>query len=118
MMRELVYSRASRVAASGFSLLFTLGIFVLFYNSASASASAERSPNPYPFGKSTYWAWQNRPDLPANLGEAKDWNDKAGAQGWPVGLYPRTGDIAVFEPGVLGADSVTGHVAFVRQVFD
>lgn len=73
--------------------------------------------NTYPFGKSTYWAWQNRPDLPANLGEAMNWGSNSAAQGWPVGPYPRTGDIAVFEPGALGAGA-GGRVAVVRQVFD
>jgi surface antigen len=73
--------------------------------------------NPYPFGKSTYWAWQNRPDLPANLGEAMNWGSNSAAQGWPVGPYPRTGDIAVFAPGMLGAGA-GGRVAVVRQVFD
>lgn len=85
---------------------------------APIMASADPRQNPYPFGQPAYWAWQNRPDLPANLGEPRNWDDNAGAQGWPVGPYPRTGDIAVFEPGVLGADPVAGHLAVVRQVFD
>src|SRR5437660_12629014 len=100
MRRQLVDSRASRTAAValGLSLIFAITTFGF----ACRSASAERGPNPYPFGKSTYWAWQNRPDLPTNLGEAKDWSKNAAAQGWPVGPYPRTGDVAVFAPGVLG----------------
>jgi surface antigen len=85
---------------------------------ASGSAGAAPGPNPYPVGTSTYWAWQNRPDLPASLGEAKEWDDKARALGWPVGAYPRPGAIAVHEPGVLGADATSGRVAFVRQVLD
>jgi surface antigen len=114
MRQKLAYTRASKTAALALSLALAIGIFSFICH----SASAQRAPNPYPFGKSTYWAWQNRPDLPANLGEAKNWNENAAAQGWPVGPYPRTGDIAVFEPGVLGADRLTGHVAIVRQVFD
>lgn len=100
----------------GLGLLFMLGTF----SPTDHSARAQRNPNPnpYPFGKSTYWAWQNRPDLPANLGEARYWSQNAAAQGWPVGPYPRTGDVAVFQPGVFGADSISGHVAVVRQVFD
>src|SRR3954447_510418 len=81
-------------------------------------ATAAPGTNPYPYGSSTYWAWQNRPDLPGNLGEAKSWDNNGAAQGWPVGSYPRTGDVAVFEPNVLGADSRVGRVAVVRQVFD
>ncbi|MFL5733078.1 MAG: CHAP domain-containing protein [Chloroflexia bacterium] len=81
-------------------------------------ATAAPGANPYPYGSSTYWAWQNRTDLPGNLGEAKSWDNNGAAQGWPVGSYPRTGDVAVFEPNVLGADSRVGRVAVVRQVFD
>ncbi len=83
-----------------------------------ASAAANPANNPYPYAKSGYWAWQNRPDLPANLGLPKDWADNASRQGWPVGPYPRHGDIAVFQPGMLGADMQEGHVAVVEQVFN
>ena len=74
-------------------------------------------PNPYPYAKSTYWAWQNRPDLPANLGQAKDWATNAASQGRPVNQYPRKGDIVVFQPGVYGA-TAEGHVAVVEQVLE
>jgi surface antigen len=84
---------------------------------AVAGAASGTDVNPYPYPKSTYWAWQNRPDLPANLGEAGLWNDNAVAQGWPVGPYPRKGDIAVLEGGVYGAPAV-GHVAVVEQVLE
>src|SRR5438045_8816089 len=106
--------RTSKLAA----LAVTLALTIVSASLAAGHASADRPANPYPFGKSTYWAWQTRPDLPANLGQAKDWARSAASQGWPIGPYPRPGDIAVFQPGVLGADRATGHVAFVRQVFD
>ena len=80
-------------------------------------SAAAPPTNPYPYPKSTHWAWQNRPDLPANLGEAANWNDAALAQGWPVGPYPRQGDIAVLEANVYGAPP-TGHVAVVEQVLE
>ena len=79
--------------------------------------AAPGGANPYPYPRSTYWAWQNRPDLPATLGEPAAWNDNAQSQGWPVGPYPRQGDIAVFEANVYGAPP-TGHVAVVEQVLD
>src|SRR6188508_2519112 len=81
------------------------------------SSSATPATNPYPYPRSTYWAWQNRPDLPVNLGEAAAWNDNAQAQGWPVGPYPRRGDVAVFEANVYGAPP-SGHVAIVEQVLE
>ena len=86
--------------------------------SFDCGATGETGKNPYPFGKSTYWAWQNRPDLPGNLGEAKDWDNNALAAGFPVSEYPRRGDIAVFEPGVMGADNRAGRVAMVEQVLE
>jgi surface antigen len=88
------------------------------YFVAGAAVAAGTTQNPYPYGQSTYWAWQNRPDLPANLGEAKDWATHAQAAGFPVSEYPRRGDIAVFEPGVLGADPQVGRVAVVEQVLE
>src|SRR4051794_11034161 len=79
---------------------------------------AQAGSNPYPVGSSTFWAWQNRPDLPADLGEARNWDEAAGARGWPVDASPRLYDIAVFEPGVQDAGANRGHVAVVRQVLD
>jgi surface antigen len=104
--------RTSKPALPALALTLALTI------SATGHASADRPANPYPFGKSTYWAWQTRPDLPLNLGQAKDWARNAAMQGWPIGPYPRPGDVAVLQPGVQGADNTTGHVAFVRQVLD
>jgi surface antigen len=83
-----------------------------------AHAAPNSNGNPYPYGKSGYWAWQNRPDLPADLGLPKDWTANAAKEGWPVSDYPRHGDIAVFQPGIYDADATEGHVAVVEQVFD
>lgn len=92
-----------------------LGVAVGSFAGTPSTGTAQAA-NPYPVGKSTFWAWQNRPDLPATLGEAKDWAAAASAQGWPVSVYPRPYSIAVYPPGVLGADLVSGHVAVVKQV--
>ena len=95
----------------------TLVLSAFGFNTGTVGAGTTPASNPYPPGTATYWAWQNRTDLPANLGEARDWNDNAVAQGWPVSRYPRRGDVAVFEPGVQSAPS-NGHVAVVEQVFE
>ncbi|HEX8218090.1 MAG TPA: CHAP domain-containing protein [Chloroflexia bacterium] len=114
-MQELLRAKLARVALAGAVLLGALSAF----GAARPAQSAPNSDgNPYPYAKSTYWAWKNRPDLPPSLGLARDWNDNAAAQGWPVGEYPRRGDIAVFEPGIYGAHEVEGQVAVVEQVFD
>lgn len=93
------------------------------FGTGGGMGKAEAAPpnstqNPYPYAKSAYWAWQNRPDLPPDLGLPKDWDENAARLGWPVSGYPRKGDIAVFEPGIYDADPVEGHVAVVEQVFD
>lgn len=113
-MRELLSEELRKRAAAVLVAMVVVGAV----GSTSGAASANNaSNNPYPYAKPTYWAWQNRPDLSANLGEAREWDNNAEAQGWPVGQYPRRGDIAVFEPGIYGAPE-SGHVAVVEQVFD
>ncbi|MGA7732334.1 MAG: CHAP domain-containing protein [Chloroflexia bacterium] len=98
-------------------VLATMSItFIALGVGTSYAQTSGGRTNPYPYGTQQYWAWQNRPDLPANLGEPYAWNDNAGRQGWPVSDYPRRGDVAVFEPGVLGAHPKAGQVAFVEQV--
>lgn len=114
-MRE--FTRAELKQRVLVALVAALTVGAVGITSGSAKASGGAGANPYPYAKSTYWAWQNRPDLPANLGEAKDWDNNAEAQGWPVSVYPRRGDIAVFEPGIYGAVE-SGHVAVVEQVYD
>jgi surface antigen len=104
-----------RLATTVIAIGVALTGIPLHPEAGSAVASGQ---NPYPVGKSTYWAWQNRPDLPAGLGEAHAWDDAARARGWPVTAYPRPGAVAVHEPGVLGADRTAGRVAYVRQVLD
>jgi surface antigen len=112
-MKESLRGKVKKIMLVCWSLALALATF-----HSVASAAGETGKNPYPFGKSTYWAWQNRPDLPGNLGEAKDWDSNALAAGFPVSEYPRRGDIAVFEPGVMGADSRVGRVAMVEQVLE
>jgi surface antigen len=88
---------------------------LIFVGMNAVHAQTART-NPYPAGTSQYWAWQNRPDLPGNLGAPYAWADNAEQQGFPISEYPRRGDVAVFGPGVLGADPQAGQVAFVEQV--
>ena len=97
--------------------LATMSITFIALGAGTAQAQTTGGRNnPYPYGTQQYWAWQNRPDLPGNLGEPYAWNDNAGRQGWPISAYPRRGDVAVFEPGVLGSHPKAGQVAFVEQV--
>jgi surface antigen len=70
---------------------------------------------PYIACQCTRFAWEHRPDLPGNLGNANTWNERAAAQGFPVDGNPRAGDIAVFEAYSHGALAY-GHVAYVTGV--
>ncbi len=110
-MKTRITSRFARVIlASACIAVAAAGI-----GTAPATTSAQAN-NPYPVGNSTFWAWQNRPDLPSDLGKARDWATNAEEEGWPVSEYPRPYSIAVYQPGVLGADPISGHVAVVKQV--
>lgn len=115
-MRKTLRIAIKRIVLVGLGAALAAGLMYIMLG--IANAAPDTGANPYPYPKSTYWAWQNRPDLPANLGEAKDWAVNAEAQGWPVSNYPRKGDIAVLQPGVYGADRTRGHVAVVEQVFE
>jgi surface antigen len=75
-------------------------------------------------GFCTWWAIQQfraytgvYPDFydPANDGNAGYWATDAAYDGWTVTRIPRIASIAVFPPGVDGAD-VEGHVAWVTAV--
>lgn len=115
MRRELVRTVVESI------LILLLGLALIAVSLSTASSAKGATPvgaNPYPYPKSTHWAWQNRPDLPANLGLPKEWARAAEAQGWPVGPYPRKGSVAVFPAGVYGADREAGHVAVVERVLD
>jgi surface antigen len=97
--------------------LAAISLPLVFAGITTVHAQAGRT-NPYPAGTSQYWAWQNRPDLPAGLGAPYAWADNASQYGFPISQYPRRGDVAVFAPGVLGADPQSGEVAFVEQVLE
>lgn len=49
-------------------------------------------------------------------GNAKDWKNSAGSNGWMVVLNAQARSIVVFQPGVQGADATYGHVAWVESV--
>lgn len=55
---------------------------------------------------------------PVFEGDALNWNDSAPGHGWTVVPDPQARSIVVFEPGVAGADSTLGHVAWVTSVQD
>lgn len=92
-------------------VLFSLG----FKNSPSEKRMQKPLVNRYAPEECTYHAFQMRPDLPFH-DHAKNWARLAEQAGYAVDKIPQVGDIVVFGPGVLGADSKNGHVAFVEAV--
>jgi surface antigen len=89
----------------------------------AAQAAALPYLDIFPRGQCVRWAYTKRPDI-VNRGIRKfairDWNarrwaDNARKAGFPVDRKARRGDVAVWQPGVLGAGSL-GHVAFVEKV--
>ncbi len=65
---------------------------------------------PYVGGQCTQWAWYNRKDLPANLGNANAWARNAAARGYTVNRTPSAG--AIFQT----TSGWYGHVGYVEAV--
>ena len=63
----------------------------------------------------SYRLWKNNVGNPGNLGNAKDWDNKASAYGLSVNTTPAVGSIAQWEANVAPAGS-SGHVAYVDAV--
>lgn len=65
-------------------------------------------------GQCTWYAAHIRADLDLRwAGNAHDWAASARARGYTTGALPAVGSIAVFAPGVDGANAQFGHVAIV-----
>lgn len=76
---------------------------------------AAAAGNTYPYGQCTYYAKARRPDIGNYWGDARFWDTRARAAGFPVDKKPRVGDVVVFERNVQGR-SPHGHVAIVTLV--
>src|SRR5689334_1879204 len=77
---------------------------------------AHADTNTYPPCQCTWWAKNERPDLPNYLGDAQYWPAHARAAGFPTGSTPVVGAIVAFQPWVQGAYG-SGHVAYVDAVY-
>ncbi|MGC6768043.1 glucosaminidase domain-containing protein [Enterococcus sp. LJL51] len=53
-----------------------------------------------------------------NMGNGMDWGATGKARGYEVSHEPKAGTALCFQPGVAGADSTYGHVAFVEHVYE
>lgn len=53
-----------------------------------------------------------------DMGNGADWGATGVAKGYEVSNTPKAGTAVSFAPGVLGADSTYGHVAFCEKVYE
>lgn len=69
-----------------------------------------RISNGYYRGQCTFYAAIRRPDLPRNLGNAREWLYNARIQGIKTGRTPRVGAV------VSLSESYWGHVAYTEKI--
>lgn len=76
--------------------------------------------SPYPHGQCTWYVYNRMAQyglhIGGNLGDARNWDNRAEDDGYNISMTPKTHSAVVFEAGQQGADSVYGHVAFVEKV--
>jgi surface antigen len=83
------------------------------YSYVSYAYSAQYSAgNRYARGWCTWYAWSKRPDLPSNMGNARNWANAARRAGFPVSNTPQAGDVFQTTRGGSGY----GHVGYVTGV--
>ena len=92
----------------------------MIWSAAGASIGKTASRNlAYP-GYCTWWALNEFHAYsglyPYITGNADNYVTSAAGNGWTVTATPRVDSIAVFPPGVNGADKTYGHVAWVTGV--
>ncbi|WP_321388954.1 glucosaminidase domain-containing protein [uncultured Enterococcus sp.] len=76
----------------------------------------------YAAGNCTQYAYNRVVQLggyvEVNMGNGMDWGATGKARGYEVSHEPKAGTALCFQPGVAGADSTYGHVAFVEHVYE
>lgn len=76
--------------------------------------------NSYAWGNCTQYVYNRITQLgkyiDLTMGNGKDWGVTGQAKGYEVSRTPQAGTAVSFPAGVLGADPVYGHVAFVEKV--
>ncbi|HBI2078032.1 TPA: glucosaminidase domain-containing protein [Enterococcus faecalis] len=76
--------------------------------------------NSYAWGNCTQYVYNRITQLGKHIdltmGNGKDWGVTGQARGYEVSRTPQAGTAVSFPAGVLGADPIYGHVAFVERV--
>lgn len=76
--------------------------------------------SPYPHGQCTWYVYNRMAQfdkhISGDLGDARNWNNRAEIKGYQVGSKPVKHSAVVYEAGQQGVDQKYGHVAFVEKV--
>jgi len=76
--------------------------------------------NSYAWGNCTQYVYNRITQLGKHIdltmGNGKDWGTTGQSRGYEVSHTPKAGTAVSFPAGVLGADPIYGHVAFVEKV--
>ncbi|RIO40251.1 MULTISPECIES: amidase domain-containing protein [Staphylococcus] len=84
--------------------------------------SETTNDTPYPHGQCTWYVYNRMAQfdqfVSGDLGDARNWNNRAERKGYTVASTPKAHTAVVFEAGQQGADAMYGHVAFVEKVND
>lgn len=84
--------------------------------------SETTNDSPYPHGQCTWYVYNRMAQfdkyVSGNLGDARNWNNRAERKGYTVSSTPKDHNVVVFEAGQKGSDQIYGHVAFVEKVND
>ncbi|OEK76039.1 N-acetylmuramoyl-L-alanine amidase [Staphylococcus saprophyticus] len=92
------------------------------YDSAFKPFSETTNDSPYPHGQCTWYVYNRMAQfdkyVSGDLGDARNWNNRAERKDYAVSSTPKAHTAVVFEAGQQGADQIYGHVAFVEKVND
>lgn len=84
--------------------------------------SETTNDSPYPHGQCTWYVYNRMAHfdkyVSGDLGDARNWNNRAERKGYTVSSTPKDHNVVVFEAGQKGSDQIYGHVAFVEKVND
>lgn len=92
------------------------------FDSAFKPFSETTNDSPYPHGQCTWYVYNRMAQfdkyVSGDLGDARNWNNRAERKDYVVSSTPKAHTAVVFEAGQQGADQIYGHVAFVEKVND
>jgi surface antigen len=113
------YSDVSLVLQDDGNLVLYRGGTPLWARSWHSTWGTTRSDNGSAWGYCSWYAYERFKQFTGvyphvGSSNAYTWNEAAAARGWQVLNQPVTQAVVVFERGVQGASTVTGHVAWVE----